>query len=215
MALIPTANAGPYWVGDTPAPLTLSYETADGEPVTLAPGVTVTAALRVLGIHGTQPLTSAVTGNTVTVTFPPVSLLGIQGVYDIETTISGATTTQAEPFSFVVQDHDGWLTLYQARRRWSDAPTDDVLLWGLLDSARRACTTFAPVLPVDDDGDIVLPLPAGYPDAQLMQARNTWNAAKTDPATTGDGEMFVIRPYPLDNFIKQLLRPRTGTPAVG
>ncbi|WP_223693824.1 hypothetical protein [Leifsonia poae] len=216
MALIPEATAGPYWVSDIPAPIRVTLVDEDYEPVPLA-GATISAALRVLGVHGTIPLTVTLDGDTALIGFPAGPSLGMPSVYDIELRVTTDTWSQeAEPLSFVVQAHDGWLTLYQARKQWADAKDlDDVLLWGLLDSAKRACTIFAPAIPVDDDGDVILPLPAGYTQAQLQQARNTWNATKTDPSNAGDDALFVIRPYPLDNSIKQLLRPRRGIPAVG
>lgn len=48
--------------------------------------------------------------------------------------------------------------------------------------------------------------------AQLMQARNLWNAGRT----TGDGDVgpdgFVFRPMPLDKTIRLVIRPIDGKP---
>lgn len=109
--------------------------------------------------------------------------------------------------------HDG----DSARRLWQDAPADDELLDTLLIVAAEQVAAFAPewhdaagnVVPIPQDQ-----VPARYRQAQLMQMRNVYNAAKTDPQIAGDGEMFVIRPYPMDNFIKNIIRPKRGTPWV-
>jgi hypothetical protein len=62
------------------------------------------------------------------------------------------------------------------------------------------------------------PIPRPHPNlvlAQITQARNIWNAVKTDPATQGIGdEGFVIRPFPMDWTVKNLIRPLTAIPVV-
>lgn len=101
-----------------------------------------------------------------------------------------------------------YLSLEEARSRWVDAPLDDAHLEELLEAARVAVADFAPDLGEDDS------VPAAYRIAQLMQARNIWNSSKTDPGgSIGDGD-FIIRPYPLDKNIRQLLRPKRGLPHV-
>ena len=58
-------------------------------------------------------------------------------------------------------------------------------------------------------------IPTRYALAQLMQAKNMWNAGRVDASGgIGDGGDFVIRPVPLDWHVKQLLRPKRGAPRV-
>jgi hypothetical protein len=102
---------------------------------------------------------------------------------------------------------DGWHSLESARAAWvTGAPYEDEILLSLLTAAKAQCLAFAP------------PLTTAVTDshrlAQLMQARNLLNSSKTDPAQSADGDMFVIRPYPLDSWVKQLLRPRKALGAI-
>lgn len=57
--------------------------------------------------------------------------------------------------------------------------------------------------------------PFNWVQAQLMQCRNIWNAAKTDPSGAIGDNGFEIRPYPMDNFIKQVIRPKRAIPVFG
>jgi hypothetical protein len=104
----------------------------------------------------------------------------------------------------------GWHTVDTAR---ASAPTmltgDDAYLQDLLDVARIQCEAYAPALAAEETA------PANYLLAQVMQARNLLNAQQSDPSSTSDGELFIIRPYPMDNVVKNLLRPATILGAVG
>lgn len=103
-----------------------------------------------------------------------------------------------------------WHTNDTAREQWLDAPDDDDQLSDLLEVAKEQILAFAPAR---NDAD---PVPAGYVVAQLMQARNIWNASQADPANGGIGpDGFVSRPFPLDWMVKQLVRPKRGVPVVG
>ena len=57
-------------------------------------------------------------------------------------------------------------------------------------------------------------IPDAWRLAQLMQARNIFNAGKASPAGDFDGSSFGITTMPLDWQIKQLLRPQPGIGAV-
>lgn len=106
----------------------------------------------------------------------------------------------------------GWHTPDTARAQWVDAPLSDDDLDELLSVAVEQVCAYGPHRDVSAESDEV---PGNYRRAQLMQARNIWNAAKTDPAGVFGTDEFVIRPYPFDKVIRQLLRPRTGVPRVG
>ncbi len=133
------------------------------------------------------------------------------GLYQLslKLTDTGVQQTLAS-IPIVVEQEDGWLTISELRKNWRDAPDDDEDCFELLEVAKAGVVAFAPALA---EGAQV---PATYRKGQRMQARNTWNAAKVDPTSGGMGDdTFVIRPYPLDWAIKQVLRPKPAIPPVG
>lgn len=86
---------------------------------------------------------------------------------------------------------------------WPEAPMNDEVRGLIVATAQNDVVEFAPELPEDAT------IPANYRLAQLMQARNLWNAGRTDSdGGVGDGE-FVFRPFPLDRQIRQILRPKS------
>lgn len=107
---------------------------------------------------------------------------------------------------------DGWHSLASARANWlTGAPSDDWILESLLNAAKDACLAYLP------DWTFVnaRPISDGMRLAQIMQARNILNASKTDPGQSADGDLFVIRPFPLDRWVTGLLRPKRAVPRVG
>lgn len=124
-----------------------------------------------------------------------------------------------------------WHTPDTARAEWDDAPSDDERLNVLLMVAYQAVAAYAPKY-TDPSGTVYLgyvdpvtgvlgpvtdlTVPANYREAQLMQARNHWNAVKVDPSNgaIGDGS-FIMKPFPLDWSVKQTIRPKTALPWVG
>lgn len=124
---------------------------------------------------------------------------------------AGGDTLQAEPARFVVQD-PAWLTLQQARSDWRDAPSSDVQLWRILASCAGQVLSVGRKAEVQAIRDGA-PVPDNYLQAQLMQARNTWNAAKMDPsAQIGAEPGFAFAPFPMDWQVRQLIRPKLGRP---
>lgn len=112
-------------------------------------------------------------------------------------------------------DNQGWLTagddMATIEAVWSDAAlVDAVVLQMYLDAGRDACQAYAP------DADPAADIPAGWKIAQVMQARNIYNAGITP--TSGDGDFsaggYGISTYPLDWHVKQLLRPQRGAGAI-
>jgi len=128
------------------------------------------------------------------------------GLYSLQLALTGAggIKQRLAPIPVVVQDEDGWYSVDGARAAMGDDFTrDDYQAYVLLECAKQSILAYAPALAED------AATPINYKQMQLAQARNLLNMAKTDPSQTDDGSFFVIRPYPLDNFIKQALRPRT------
>lgn len=105
-------------------------------------------------------------------------------------------------------------TLPDARAHWADSQDiDDARLADLLAAAFPACELYAPRLPAD----AVYPtnVPTAYTLAQVMQARELYQAqqrGEQDVIGVGD---YAIRSRPLIAAVKSLLRPERGRPGVG
>lgn len=105
-------------------------------------------------------------------------------------------------------------TLPDAREHWADSKDiDDARLTDLLAAAFPACEAFAPKLAVD----AVYPtnVPTAYTLAQIMQARELYEAqqrGEQDVIGVGD---YAIRARPLIAAVKSLLRPERGRPGIG
>lgn len=105
---------------------------------------------------------------------------------------------------------EGWHTTYSVQEsgQWADSlHLTDEALQDLLDTARLQCQTYAPAV----EG----PVPVNYRQAQLLQARNLWQAVKQDTGGQVDGGGFSIPVYPLDWVVKGILRPKRGVPSFG
>lgn len=212
MALLPAAEIGPYWVDDVPqATALMEFSDETGEPLDLS---TFTAAVAVLTFPDFTLLTLPATitaegtlqlsmGSAITFTMP--------GVYSLVAKFSdvGGVLLSAEPYQFVTQAMDGWLTLEQTRQQWQDAPVNDLSLYALLESARAQCTAYARNL---HEGEA---LPITWRQAQLKQTRALYmsDIANQNDSVGVDG--FQVRIFPLDWNIKALLRTKAGMPVVG
>lgn len=139
----------------------------------------------------------------------------VDGLYRVRLTLERpaaegkpAGSRRLSDIDLVVQSDDGWFDLDAARRAWQDAPEDDGALFRLLEISKIDVLAYAPALVVGR------PVPLNYREAQIMQARNRWNAFRVDPSgAMGDGG-FSFTPFPLDWQIRQLLRPRNPRPAI-
>lgn len=196
-----------YYPGDTPAETLGVVPLLDLQAYTTATG-------RAIRPDGTD---AGAIGATIVVDELQLNLSAIvfdvPGVWQLRITAAtpGGASRRIAPVLVVVQDEDsGWHTLDSARSTgWDDAiEMPDVQLWNLLETARGDVLEFAPVIAEND------PVPLRYCAAQLMQARNRWNAGLANPAN-GDigGDGFALTVFPLDWQVKQLLRPTTGIPA--
>jgi hypothetical protein len=201
-----------YYLGDIPA-----------QPITVEPpdefsleGFTSASAVlrRPDGSTVSEGITAEIGDNEVTVTLPAdVSLFTVDGLYSIRVRLHGpgAAVQRIPELRFVVQDPDSeWHNLDTIRDAdWPDAEhISDPALWTLLEIVRGQVIEYAPKLAADD------PVPDNYRYGQEVQAKKTWNAARVDPdGSTGEGD-FVLRPYPLDWAVKQILRPKRGKPVV-
>ncbi|GAA2172421.1 hypothetical protein GCM10009846_10290 [Agrococcus versicolor] len=133
-------------------------------------------------------------------------LLDLAGVFVLQVSLTGPGVSRAMPLVRIpVEERTAqWHTIDSARHDWDGAPQDDARLFDLLAVAREQCEAYAPVLPLG------APVPLRYRQAQLLQARNVWNASRTDPgASTMGADGFQVTVYPLDWTVQQMLRPRT------
>lgn len=197
-----TAYQGDTWSAAAVLPVSvdedtdLSWVTAAAAVYVRADGTTVNPA---------AAFTLDAPAGSVAVTFTPFT---VPGLGRLLVTLSGAgDVLTLPPHPVIVQADDGWLDLDTARRLWADAPDDDAQLFMVLHSARGACLEFAPL----EDPAVV---PLEYRQAQLVQAINTWEATAAGGGDSlGVGEFAVPR-HPLDWHVRQMLRPRSGMPAV-
>lgn len=212
MALLPTAEIGPYWVDDVP-PLTAVIEYSDetGEPLDLT---IYTEAAVLLSFPDFTLITlpgTITAGGALEVSMGTAAAFSLSGVYSLTAKFSdvGGVLLTAEPYQFVVQELDGWLTLEQTRQQWQDAPVNDLSLFALLQSARQQCTAYARNLHAGE----AVPMP--WRQAQLKQTRALYmsDIANQNDSVGVDG--FQVRIFPLDWNIKALLRTKAGLPVVG
>lgn len=94
---------------------------------------------------------------------------------------------------------------------WGDgAPVANLETLGLvLSTARDQVLAYAPAPAADADPETP---PDRYVHAQLMQAKNLWNAGTVSSAgDLGDGS-FVFTPRPMDKTVKSIIRPAIGRP---
>jgi hypothetical protein len=204
---------GPFGRFDRPLSASTVVLTEDENPVDLDFLQTVTASVirpdgvEVDGIdvNGVASNFSAsVVADTIKVTWPTTSVLLDSGVYQLKLRLNDSESVLSP---FVVEEQDGWHTLTSARREWPRCPVeDDVQLWELLAIARMQCLSYAEELETNA-------VPLNFKTAQLVQARNIWNASIADPTGDSSGE-FSFQPRPMDWHVKNLLRPRRGFPVV-
>lgn len=210
-----------YYVGDIPAQPLVIEPARSGEVIDL--DLFDEVEVQALGPDGTPVVTPGFVGHIVTlpgaaepvivIDWPGTSPFETAGIYTIRAVVENSDTEVRERIPsvrIVADEEDGWHTLETAREDWRDAPVVDSWLYECLWTARNDVTTYAPVLPAGQWP------PINYRRAQIMQARNLWNAGKVDPSSGGDGEgSFILRPYPLDWVVKQVLRPKTARKAIG
>lgn len=137
-----------------------------------------------------------------------IPILDQAGLYRLHVSVTGPGSSRAlEPGLIPVEEIDAaWHTIDSARREWDGAPKDDARLYTLLETARTQCLAYAPATVI---------IPSHYRAAQVLQARNIWNASRIDPgASQMNADGFTVTVYPLDWTVRQMLRPIQGRPVV-
>lgn len=203
-----------FWVGDVPSEDLVVEPARRGEPIEMDPFSDVDVTLR--DPHGdlveSAGFFGSIVGDHVVIEWPAESVLEEQGRYDIGITLSapGGARAVLAPLPIIVQADDGWHNLDSIQEAWDDAANlDDEQLFELLEIAKQAVLAYAEALELDQWP------PTNYWKAQAMQAQNVWNSSRVNPVSGGDGDgSFVLRPFPLDWQIKQLLRPQSAVPVI-
>ena len=207
-----------FYMGDIPAAALIVSPSLNGEPITLQPLDDVVVLMTDPSGDEITTLTATVDEQEIEVTFPLASVFTEAGIYTLTVVIDhtpnagGVGIQQGDPVRLVVDNPSAeWATLALARNQWVDARAiDDPILHDLLQLAQDQVIEYAPVL-ADD-----APVPLPYRLAQVAQAKNVYNGSLVDSGSGDIGnDTFQIRPFPLDWQIKQMLRPRRGTPVVG
>lgn len=201
-----------YYIGDIPAD-PIAVEPPEEFPLDHFDGATAVLR-RPDGTIVGDGITAEVDDTEIRVQLPTdASLFTVEGLYSIRVRLTGpGSSAQRIPeLRFVVQDPDSeWHNLDTIRDTdWADAEhISDPALWNLLEVCKGQVIRYAPALAAD------APVPENYRYGQEIQVKNTWNAARVAPdGSTGEGD-FVIRPFPLDWAVKQILRPKRGKPTV-
>lgn len=204
-----------YYPGDIPSEDLVIEPARNGVTIDLTPFTLVEVTLRDPAgvVVESSGFIGTIDEDSVIVEWPTEAVLTDAGVYELVLALTndlGTVRERLAPLYLVVQEDAGnWHTLDTARAQWDDAPEDDRELYELLHIAQHAVIEYAPVLAEDE------PVPLNYVKAQLMQARNVWNSTEVQPSGETGMESFVVRPFPLDWQIKQILRPKRALPWVG
>lgn len=203
-----------YWVGDIPSEDIVIEPARNQEPIDLTPFDDAEVVWR--DFDGTvveADFLVTVGDDEITVEWPASSPFEAATLYSLTVTLLGDEVQERlAPVYFVAQDEDGWHTIDSARAEWGGAPDDDARLYQLLSLAGQQVIEYASALvPIDDETPVVIP--AHYKAGQLMQAKNLYNSGLVDPQNGAAGnDEFVLRPFPLDWMVQQVLRPRSGVP---
>lgn len=205
MAILPLIEISSLWVGDVPiSPTRADFIDEAGSPVNINGYAGWTATMFGPAGDTLGELTGTEQGDHLLFTWPIVSILTAPGPHLIVISFNDplGVLVQCEPFTFIVQAVDGWLSLEMTRTQWADAPLDDVFLAQLLDAAKLQCLTYAPTLPTGSR------IPVNYLHAQLMQARALYQSVIANQQDNVGIEGFQVRVFPLDFTIRALLRPK-------
>ena len=154
----------------------------------------------------TEQTVDAFVGSWSGLTLPDV---GVYPVYGVVTKDGRSQRTLVDAL-VVVDPDDQWFNVITAREDWDGAPEQDGTLHRLLNLAREQIEAYAPAVA---DGT---PVPERYRSAQLVQARNTFNASISNGDNSMDiGGGLIINIRPLDWAVKQMVRPPRGLKKVG
>jgi len=212
-----------YWQGDSPqTDLGLHVKTTDGDAILDVRLFDATAVLTHRDGGLSVPLAVShvpdeddveMPGHYL-VTWPDGFAFTAAGLHSIRLSLTAKPVEgqpvnvrmRTAPLYFVVEDMaSGWMQLDDARQDWSDAPVSDVRLYGLLEAARLAVLTYAPV-----SDRPAAAIPQSWREAQLMQAKAIDQLTRDGMGERVGPEGFAVRVYPLDWNVKQLLRPDNG-----
>jgi hypothetical protein len=196
-----------YYAGDIPAEAVAIEPARNGEPIDLTPFTALDSEAVLRDFDGEIVVEDgefliSFLDEMVVLDWPPTTPFAAAGIYTLEVTLVGADARERlEPVYFVAQENSTWHTLDTARALWSDATAiTDPRLFQLLELARAQVEQYGTTLTGSD-------AIRANREAQLGQARNLLNAGRAESGEDGT-DTFVLRPFPLDWMIKQILRPK-------
>lgn len=136
------------------------------------------------------------------------------GIYNLGITLLGddGVRQRCAPERLFIQADDGWYSVEEARADWRGAPVDDSSTFRALAGARLDVVTWDAEDTEDPDYDPTARPALNLREAQLAQARNRWNAYLVDPNGQGGEDALSYRPFPLDWYVKQIIRPASPIP---
>lgn len=209
MAINAVSELRSIWVGDIPpSPMRWDFIDENGDPVHIKDFEAWSVVLKApdgtnLGTQSGEPQ-----GNHLSLTFGAPSLATVSGIYEIVFKFTNGGILTTEPYRFVVQAEDGWLTLQTARDQWPDAPYDEILLHQILDTAKFQCIAYAPAIEAGKQP------PINYVQAQLLQSRAIYQSVVANQNDNVGIDGFAVRVFPLDFTIRALLRPKRAIGAM-
>ncbi|WIB68799.1 hypothetical protein DEI93_07155 [Curtobacterium sp. MCBD17_035] len=181
-----TESIGPFHIGDSPTtPVELALSGDEAFDLYTSADVTLTNATGTTVASWTDlPIDEEAITILVSI---PVGSFQTAGIYHLTPRLIGHGTVTLPGVPVIVEANDGWHTVESARGEWAGAP-DDAALFTLLNIAKGQVLAYAPRLTSN--------VPDAYRKAQVMQARNLYNASSTDPNGSWNGGDMVIRTAP-------------------
>jgi hypothetical protein len=190
-----------YSVGDIPTAVVV--ETG----VTLAGYTTAELTVRDATGHAVATVKAAAVTEALTFIWPRGLGWPAAGLYRATVVLTGdARRRQLPSEAIVVEEEDGWLTLTATRLQWTGAPDVDADLYELLQIARQQVVDFAP-----EPVATAQVVSANYRQAQLLQARDIWNAT-LNAREDGLGEGGLSATFPMSWTVRNLIRPKRALP---
>ncbi|RPE75201.1 MULTISPECIES: hypothetical protein [unclassified Frondihabitans] len=211
-----------YRVGDIPTEdIVLEPVDSEGDPLDLTSFTTATAVLRNRysgGVVGGDFFQCELLDDEVRVRWPETAIANDPGVLDVLVTLTGpGARLRLAPHPIVVEteypvtwEH----TLETARIGWKGSNgIEDADLYELLKVSLQQVLDYAPATFAQTEAYSL-----SLKRAQLMQARNIWNAVTASAESQqGQGDFAVsVTVWPsLSGAAKNLVRPKRGVPVVG
>lgn len=211
MRVLETEGTGPFYVGDRPSQHAAIVVDGDlsayvnTEVVLRKPDGTVTS---LFGI-------ATISDDTVHVDLSGNYFTG-PGVYKLQVILSAPGIQETlRPVGVAIETAaEGWMTTGEAQEYWPTVEhIDGAEMYELLQIAKRDCIAY-----LDRLYAVGAEVKEDWRRAQVIHARNIYNATKVDAASGvigEDGTSYKLTTFPMDWHVKNLLRPQKGGYRIG